>query len=174
MYRVVGCRDCGSLWVVADRPETTRCPRCGTRHRFEKLHAFAESEDEDAARRARARLLAERSGHGDAFADLDDVATMAGQLDAAGVSDVEYLAGSGLDPDAVAAAGERASSGPARGPGRREAVLAALRELDRPTEAEVADHAAEHGVPAEAVRSVLEGLTRAGEVSESGGRYRLL
>ena len=174
VYRVVGCRDCGALWIVADRPETTQCPRCATRHRFEKLHAFAETDDEDAARQARARLLAERSGLGDAYADLDDAATMASQLDAAGVSDVEYLAGSGLDPDAVAEAGERASAGPSRGPNRREAVLEALRTLDHPTEAEVAEHAAEHGVGAEAVAGLLERLTRAGEVSESGGRYRLL
>lgn len=174
MYRVVGCRECGALWIVADHPETTTCPRCGRRHPFERLHAFAASDDEDAARQARARLLAERSGHDEAFADLDDVATMAGQLDAAGVSDVEYLEGAGLDADAVAEAGERAGSGPARGPGRREAVLAALRELDRPTEAAVVEHAAERGVPAEAAADLLARLVRAGEVSESGGRYRLL
>ncbi len=174
VYRVVGCRDCGALWIVADRPETTRCPRCGRRHRFERLHAFAEAAEEDAARQARARLLAERSGHGEAFADLDDAATMAGRLDAAGVPDVEYLEGSGLDADAVAEAGERATSGPARAPSRREAVLDALRELDRPEEAEVVEHAADRGVPAEAASDLLARLVRAGEVSESGGRYRLL
>lgn len=174
MYRVVGCRDCGALWLVADRPETTQCPRCKTRHRFEKLHAFAEAEAEEAARQARAWLLAERSGHGNAFVDLDDVEAIAGQVDTAAVSDTEYLEGSGLDPDAVAEASERAYSGPARGPNQREAIIEALRALDRPTANEVAQRAAERGVSPEASEAILERLARAGVVSESGGRYRLL
>lgn len=172
MYRVVGCRNCGALWVVADRPETTTCPRCGSRHRFEALQAFAETDDEVAARDARAALLAERAGHGDALADLDGAT--AGQLDAAGVGDIEYLEGSGLDPEAVAAAGEWAAAGPARSHGQRETVLEALDALDRPTEAEVVAYAADRDVPAEAVNDLLGRLVRAGEVSESGGRYRRL
>lgn len=171
MYRVVGCRDCGALWVVADRPETTTCQRCGTRHRFQRLHAFAETEDEAAARRARAALLADRAGQGDA-ADLDEAT--AAQLDFEAVSDATYLEQSGLDPDAVAAAGERATGGPPRSKGRRETVLAALEALDRPSEAEVVEYAVERDVPAEAVSGLLDRLVRAGEVSESGGRYRRL
>lgn len=174
MYRVVGCRDCGALWIVADRPETTACPRCGTRHPFDALHAFAEVEDEAAARAARASLLADRAGHGDAFGDVDDVASLGTQLDSAAVSDVEYLEASGLDADAVAAAGERATAGPGRTPSRREVVLAALEALDRPTEAEIVDYATERDVPAEAVPALLERLVHAGEVSVSGGRYRRL
>lgn len=173
MYRVVGCRDCGAIWLVADRPETTQCPRCEVRHRFEKLHAFAEAETEDAARRARARLLAERSGHGDAFLDLDaEAVTRKG--DAVGVSHAEYLEGSGLDPDAIAEAGERATSGPARGLNQREAVIEALRVLEWPTSDEVVERATEHGVPPEAAETTLDRLVRAGGVTECGGRHRLL
>jgi len=172
VYRVVGCRECGALWVVADRPETTACPRCGQRHRFERLHAFAETEDAAAARQARAALLADRAGLGEAFAELDDVA--ASQLDGVGVPDDEYLAASGLDPEAVAEAGARATAGPARPPSRRAAVLDALDALDRPTEAEVVAYAADRNVPVERVPDLLERLVRAGEVSESGGRYRRL
>lgn len=169
---MVGCRDCGALWIVADRPETTTCPRCGTRHPFERLHAFAETEDEADARRARAALLAERAGQADAFAEVDD--ELAGQLDFEAVSDASYLEEAGLDPDAVADAGERATAGPARSKSRRETVLAALEAHDRPTEAEIAEYAGERGVPAEAIPELLERLVRAGEVSESGGRYRRL
>lgn len=172
MYRVVGCRDCGALWIVADRPETTGCPSCGTRHRFDQLHAFAETEDEEAARYARAALLADRAGHGEAFAELDDVT--AGQLDSVGVDDEEYLEASGVDVDAVADAGERATAGPMRSPNRREAVIGALDALDRPTEAEVIEYATASEVPAEAVSELLDRLVRAGQVSESGGRYRRL
>lgn len=172
MYRVVGCRDCGALWIVADRPETTTCPRCGTRHPFERLHAFAETDDEAEARRARAALLADRAGQADAFAELDD--ELAGQLDFEAVAEASYLEEAGLDPDAVADAGERATAGPARSRSRRETVLAALEALDRPTEVDVVDYATERDVPAEAVPGLLDRLVRAGEVSESGGRYRRL
>ncbi len=172
MYRVVGCRDCGALWIVADRPETTTCPRCGTRHPFERLHAFAETEAEADARQARAALLADRAGQADAFAEVDD--ELAGQLDFEAVSDASYLEAAGLDPAAVADAGERASAGPARSKSRRATVLAALEAHDQPTEAEVVEYASVRGVPTEAVPGLLERLVRAGEVSESGGRYRRL
>ncbi|PSQ00424.1 replication protein H [Halobacteriales archaeon QS_5_70_17] len=138
MYTVVGCPDCGTLKIVDGRPETTRCPRCGRRSSFEKLRAFYRSEDLDAAREARARLLADRSD------------------------------------DATSAAGERAESGAGGTTGRRETVLAALRDLDRPTEAEVIERAGESGVPADYVREVIEKLRRRGEVTETDGRYRLL
>lgn len=169
MYRVVGCRDCGALWIVADQPETTACQRCGTRHRLERLHAFAETEDEAAARQARAALLADRAG--ESIEGLDDVT--ASQVDIA-VPAEAYLEESGLDPDAVEAAGERATAGPTRSRSRREMVLDALDTLDRPTEAEVVAYAADRDVPAEAVSGLLDRLVQAGELSESGGRYRRL
>lgn len=172
MYRVVGCRDCGALWIVADRPETTTCPRCDTRHSFERLHAFAETEAEAAAREARAALLADRAGQGDAFDDLD--VAVAEQLDFEAIPDVSHLEAAGLDPDAVAEAGDRATAGPASGPSHREVVLRALEALDRPTEPEVIEYARERDVPGDTARSLLDRLVRAGEVSRSAGRYRRL
>jgi len=175
MYAVVGCGECDALWVVSGRPETTGCPRCGKRHTFDRLKRFVETEDEDVARQARAKLLAERSGHGEAFAELDSFDALAGRLSDVGVTDEEYLAGSGLDVEEVAAAGERAARGLGTGTGsRREVIEAALRERDAPTEDEVVDYAAEHGVPAEAARRLLDGLVRAGEASENRGHFRLL
>lgn len=173
MYAVVGCSNCQALWVVEGRPETTGCPRCRTRHSFEKLKKFATTEDRDAARDARSRLLAERQGHGAAVDDLDSFAEMEGYLDQAGTPDDEYLSGSGLDPDEVEAAGERATQ-THRSRSRREVVLDAVDEQDGPDEAAVVAYADEHGVPADYVRSALEKLVRAGEVSESGGTYRRL
>jgi hypothetical protein len=86
------------------------------------------------------------------------------------VSDEEYLAGSGIDPASVAAADEPDGESRDRG----DVVRAAVREQDRPTEAEVVAYASEHGVPAEAASELLSKLTRAGEVTEHGGRFRLL
>ncbi|UPW01259.1 DUF5817 domain-containing protein [Halorussus gelatinilyticus] len=176
MYAVVGCSDCQALKIVEGRPETTQCPRCGKRRKFEKLKKFVETDDEDHAREVRSSILANRQGEGETFAELDSFSEMESQVEEAGVSDDEYLEASGIDTDEVEAAAERVEnrSASTRGSSRKDTVLAALRELDRPTEDEVVAHAGEEGVPAEYVRDALDKLTRRGEVSESRGRYRLL
>jgi hypothetical protein len=171
MYAVVGCSDCEALWIVEGRPDTTQCPRCRRRHQFDRLKTFAETDDENEARDARAAMLAERSD-GETGADaLEPFAEMERRAEEAGVSDEAYLEGSGVDPDAVARAGETSDGG---GSSRREVVLEALHEADAPTESDVVEYASARGVPAEYVSGALEKLVRAGEVSENGGEYRLL
>lgn len=173
MYSVVGCGTCGALKIVEGEPETTGCPRCGKRLQFGKLRKFARTDDLDAARQARAELLADRQDHGERFATLDSFAEMDDRLDADLVDEVSYLESGGIDPEAVAAAGERAERGAGRSGGsRKEVVKAALADLDRPTEEEVVAYADERGVPGEYVRAALEKLVRAGEVTENRGRYR--
>ncbi|WP_276298988.1 DUF5817 domain-containing protein [Halorussus lipolyticus] len=176
MYAVVGCSDCQALKIVEGRPETTQCPRCGKRRKFEKLKKFVETDDEDHAREVRSSMLANRQGEGEAFAKLDSFTEMESQIEEAGPSDDEYLEASGVDTEEVAEAAERVEnrSASTRGTSRKETVLAALRELDRPTENEVVSFADERGVPADYVRDALAKLVRRGEVSESRGRYRLL
>ena len=173
MYAVVGCNRCGNLWLLSDPgdAETARCSRCGKRHRTRKLRRFHESDDRDEARQARAALLAGKRGESDAFRELDSVAAMERQIDESGIDDREYLEASGLDADAVDAAGDVSKT---RSKSRDEIVRDALGERDRPTEDEVIAYAEERGVPAEAASDLLEKLTRRGEVSESRGRYRLL
>jgi len=174
MYAVVGCSECSALWVTEGRPETTQCPRCGTRRKHAKRRKFVETDDEAHAREVRASMLANRQGQGDAFAELDSYAEMEGQLDDAGVDDETYLEASGIDADAVSAAGDRAERGATSGSNRKETVLAAVRDLDEPTEDAVVSYAEERGVPASYTERALTKLVRAGELSESRGRYRRL
>ena len=175
MYAVVGCSDCEALWVIEGRPETTRCPRCGTRHRTSGRKRFVETDDEDHAREVRASMLAARQGDADAFAELDSFEALGAAAEEGAVDEDEFLAAHGVDPEAVAAAGERAGrSGGTGGPSRREVVLAAVREQDAPDEAAVVAHAAEHGVAGEDARSALAKLRRAGEVTRDAGGYRLV
>ena len=176
MYAVVGCGDCSALWIVEGEPDTSQCPRCGTRRQFAKHRQFVTTEDEDHAREVRASMLANRRDEGGAFADLDSFSELERQAADAGMDDDEYLDRAGIDPDEVAAAGDRAETGrgASGGRSRKETVLAALRELDRPTEDEVVAYAAEHGVPGDYVRDALDKLARRGEVSEHRGEFRLL
>jgi len=174
MYAVVGCSDCSALWVVEGRPETTQCPRCGSRKQFARLKQFVSTDDPDHAKQVRAALLAKRQDLDDAFADLDDFATMETYLDEAGIDDADYLEASGIDPDSTAAAGERASQGRGGSRSRREVVEDALADLDEPTIDEIVAYASEHGVDPDYVERALDKLVRAGKISESRGTYRLL
>ena len=167
MYRVVGCRNCQSLWTVEGRPETTQCPRCRTRHRFKKLRSFAETETSAAAARVRSAMLAERADDGE-FVDPSEI-----DVEAVGMDDVEFLAASGVDPDAVAAAEER-TEGSVQSRSRKQVVLDGLEELDGPTRADVVEYAVAAGVEESFAERVLEKLHRAGEITRTDGRYRKL
>lgn len=170
MFAVVGCNECSALWVVEGRPDSTSCPRCGKRHQYKKLKRFAETDTAEAAKEARSRML---QGRSDTDLEVDDFATLERDAMASGMSEDEFLTASGLDADEVAAAGERAeSSGGSRS--RKQVVRDAIDTQDRPTEAEIRAYAADHGVDPDYVDRALEKLRRRGEVSESGGRYRLL
>ncbi|WP_435197117.1 DUF5817 domain-containing protein [Natronomonas sp. EA1] len=171
MYAVVGCNECSALWVVEGRPDTTACPRCRKRHRFKKLKQFFTHEEADMAKEIRSRMLRQRAGFDDM--ELDSFSGLEEDAMNAGMSDAEYLEASGLDAAEIDAAGERAD-GTTASRSRKEVVLDALRDLERPTEEDVVEYADDAGVDADYARRALEKLTRRGEVSESRGVYRLL
>jgi len=172
VYAVVGCGECSTLWLLADprSQESAVCPGCGRRHRTEALRRLFESDDREAAREARAAMLAERDGHAEAFENVESVAAMEDRVEEAGVDDREYLEAAGIDADAVADAGERDRTSQSRD----EVVREALRTLDRPTEDEVVDYASERGVDADFAREFLDRLVRRGEATGGRGGYRLL
>jgi hypothetical protein len=178
MYAVVGCNQCSNMWLLSDPDgqQSAKCPRCRKTHQTKKLRRFIETEDRNAARQARAALLAKKHGDSEAFAETAHVSELERLVEESGIDDEEYLEGSGIDAAEVDAAAERATaSRTSSGSGSRvDTVKTVLREADRPTEDDVARAAEERGVPAEAARDVLEKLRRRGEVSESRGRYRLL
>lgn len=170
MYAVVGCDQCQALWIVEGSPERSQCPRCGRTRLQKKRRKFVTTEDGDHAREVRASMLASRSGHGDAFAEVDSFAELDEQVESAGVDDETYLEESGVDPDAVAEAGDSSSESRSR----KEVVRAAVRELDEPTERQVVGYAEKHGVPPTYTERALAKLVRTGAVSKDRGRYHLL
>ncbi|WP_460559184.1 DUF5817 domain-containing protein [Halorubrum pallidum] len=176
MYAVVGCNECAAMWLLSDprTSDSAACPRCGKTHRTAKLKRLFESDDRAAAREARAALLAKKRDESAAFADVAHVSELERAVEDAGIDDDEYLDASGIDADAVADAGARAEGGRSGSPSRTEIVRNAVEAADEPTEAAVVDRAADHGIPAETAREILEKLTRRGELSETGGRYRVL
>lgn len=168
MYSVVGCGECRALWIVEGRPGTTRCPRCRKRHQFEKLRAFAETESSEAATRVRSSMLAERASDGE-FVDPSEI-----DVEGVGMDDVEFLSESGVDPEAVSAAGDRAERGNSRSRSRKQVVLDGIDELDEPTDDGLVEYAASAGVPESYVERALEKLRRSGAVARSDGVYRKL
>lgn len=173
MYAVVGCTECSALWIIETGADTAGCPRCDTRHRTTQLKHLFETESEDQAREARASMLASRQGDSETYAELEDYGTLEEQVGDGVVDDTEYLSGAGLDPESVAAAGERATTSPSS-QSRREIVVSAVTSLDAPTAADIIAYAEERGVPESATRALLEKLRRKGLVTERNGSYRLL
>jgi len=171
MYAVVGCTDCGSLWVIEDGPDSATCPRCGRRHATDKLRHLAEAEGGDAAREARAALVANRRDAGDAAPSFGDLEAA---MDAEVVDEETRLEAAGIDPKAVAEAGERAASGSGDSRSRREIVLDAFETFDTPSEEQIRAYATEHGVPEEYVADALANLQRRGAVAETADGYRRL
>lgn len=175
MYAVVGCTECGTMWLLSD-PDTAdsaTCPRCSRTHQTAKLKRFFESEDRSAAQQARSALLAKKQGQSEAFAEVDHVSELERQAESGGIDDREYLERSGLDADEVFEAGaDTATASGSRS--RDEIVRDAVRTADDATEEGIVAYATDHGVPADATRKLLEKLVRQGEASRSGGRYRLL
>lgn len=176
MYAVVGCNNCSNIWLLsdADAAQTANCSRCGKTHQTRKLRRFFESDDHAEARQARAAILAGKQGANDEFQNVDSVAEMERQLDESGIGDREFLERSGFGTaqiDEIEAASDVSQTSSRS---RQDIVTDAIREYDRPTEEEIVAYATDHGVPAEAARTLLEKLTQRGEASESRGRYRLL
>lgn len=168
MYSVVGCSECHELWVVEGRPETTQCPRCETRHRFERLKSFTETDTSEAAARVRSSMLANRSDDGE-FVDPREI-----DVESVGMSDADFLRAAGLDADAVSAAEDRSERSAGDSRSRKQVVLDALSELEEPTDDAVVEYAGAAGVPESYAERALEKLRRAGEVTESNGVYRKL
>ncbi|WP_460919274.1 DUF5817 domain-containing protein [Salinarchaeum chitinilyticum] len=169
MYAVVGCTECSSLWVLEVGADSATCPRCGKRHRTERLRHFAETEDADDARDARAALVANRRDAGDdapAFSELE------ASIDEDVVDDAERLEAAGIDPDAVAAAGERASESNRDDRSQREIVLDAFEVHDQPSADAIRSYADDHGVSRDYVDRMLRKLERSGEVVETTNGYR--
>lgn len=82
-YAVVGCHNCSRLWILDEhqRQKTSTCPSCGTTHDARKLRRLKQHEDHAAACELRTRLLAERTGEAEAYAQEDDYATLADRAD---------------------------------------------------------------------------------------------
>lgn len=174
MYALVGCTDCSALWIVADRPDRTNCPRCDRSHKLDTLKSFVETEDKGHAREVRASMLAARQDEDEAFAQLDHVDEMEAQLEEAGVDDETYLAQSGLDPDAVSDGAQQATESDRSSASRREVVLSAVETVDSPTEEAIVSYASERGVSESFVRNALTKLRRGGELTLEEETYRRL
>ncbi len=132
---------------------------------------FYTAETADEAREARARLLADRHDTDEAVEAIESFVDL--EIDAAAIDDETYLAAAGVDPDAVAAAGDRATE-TTGGHSRVEIVRDAVRSLDQPDADEIRTYATARGLDEDAVEQTLTQLVQAGTVTHSGGTYRLL
>lgn len=171
MYAVVGCRECRALWLVEGRPDTTRCPRCGTRRKFDRLRKLAETDDQVEARRARSALLSARQDDdASSTTNQSDQTTGNRQNQGRGPCQppVEGTAGS------PRVGGTETTAHPPSGSSRVDVIRTALRVLESPDEAAVVSYATDRGIDPDAAADVLRQLVRSGEVTRQENCYRLV
>lgn len=164
MYEVVGCRECGELWIREGDAETATCPRCGRRFRVTRLRTLGSAETTEAAREIRSNLLADRADYGGivaGYSDLDEKRV---------IDDESYLTAVGLNADEISKAGEPESDMGSFSD--REIVLRAIDDVDTPSLGRITAAADEFGVAADTVESILDRLRTAGEITYDGDQYR--
>jgi len=73
-YSVVGCRNCSQRWIVEHLREQSKaqCPSCGSVYQTDLLHEFASADEFEVAAELRARQLAAKADHAEAYAKHDD------------------------------------------------------------------------------------------------------
>lgn len=113
-------------------------------------------------------MLADRAAEGE-FVDPREIDT-----ETVGMDDDEFLAASGVDPEAVSAAERRADGSTNRSRSRRRVVLDGLEDLEEPTTADLVQYAADAGVGEAYVERALEKLARSGEITRTNDGYRKL
>lgn len=168
MYAVVGCSECGTLWIVETGAATARCPRCRTRHRTAKLRSIATCEDADRARELRSRLLADRAGHTESFSSVESFADLEEIAERPAVDDATYLTAADIDPAALE---ESIEDEPPRR-SRSEIVLEAIDRVEDPTREAVVAYATDRDVPEAFAERVLDRGLADGIVTIADGRFR--
>ena len=171
MYEVVGCDRCGSLWIRSGDAETSTCPRCGKRHQVKRLKALARSESADGAREARTQLLAERRAEDPShIAGFNDVAEAASEPI---ITEADHLESAGIDIEAVAAAGERATASPTK-ESHQATIQRILNEEETATRDEIVEQATEADIDPATTEAILTGLIQRGDIVKTTDGYRMV
>ena len=169
MYVVVGCSSCHAFWVHDGSGETAGCPGCGTRHRLDQVKVFARTETATAARTARGALLAARDGRDPSelpgYTELED--DIADPL----VTDRAVLRAHGIDPDRVAAAGDRAMA-PRGRVDQQTRIRQTIDAMEQPSVGAVVD--ALDDIPPKIVEATVDGMLRDGALVRTDEGLRLL
>lgn len=168
MYAVVGCSECGTLWIVETGTASAQCPRCRTRHRTAKLRSIATCEDADRARELRSRLLAERADHETSFSSVESFVGLEEAAERPVVDDATYLSAADIDPAALEASIE--DDPPRRS--RSEIVLEAIDRVEDPTREAVVAYATDRDVPEAFAERLLDRGLENGIVTVADGRFR--
>lgn len=164
---VTVCPDCKYVFIVKDQPDRTQCGRCETRHTFQKLQHYYQSEDAEAARQVRTKVRATVTESVDHYDRAKETGVLEAEVESV-VSDDDYLDQHGVDPEEVAEAEERATQSPSHNKSKKDIVLDAVREQDSPGRDDVREYARQFGMDPDRATKMLDKFRHEGDV---GGGY---
>ena len=170
---VTVCSNCKTVFIVKKLPKTTTCRGCGKRHKFKKLKRYYQTEDKDAARKARTEFQARVRDLDDHFERAREKGVLEDTADQL-ITDDEYLDAKGVDPEAVADAEERAIEATHRQKSQKDIVLDAVTEQENPNRDDVRAYAEQFGMDGEKALKKLDKFREYGEVSGTyNGPFRI-
>lgn len=170
---VTVCSNCEYVFMFehAEGQQTTNCGRCGKTHQMSRVKKYFHTDNRDAARQVRAELQADIQEDSEVFdraKERGNISEYVGQV----VSGDAILEAQGIDAEAVADAGERATQ-TNRSRSHKQIMREAITEQESPSRADVLAYATEAGVPEEKAESVLERMEQRGIIISAGGAYRI-
>lgn len=82
-FHVTACSTCQAHWVVENlrRNNTVTCPACGSTRDTDKHRSLAQADDRDTACELRAKILADRAGEREAYANTGTYAETRDEID---------------------------------------------------------------------------------------------
>ncbi|WP_369698422.1 DUF5817 domain-containing protein [Halorubrum sp. AD140] len=98
-FHVTACSTCQAHWVVENfrRNDTVTCPACGSTRDTDKHRSLAQADDRDTACELRAKILADRAGEREAYANTGTYAETWDEIDITEPEDQDAFPGALTD-----------------------------------------------------------------------------
>lgn len=157
MYTVVVCSNCRYVWIVQDRPKTSRCGKCRKRRKFKKLKKYHNTDDLEEAKLARAFYQSRVNNQAERFDRALERGILKEDLEAF-ISDSEYLDQQGIDSEQVDDIVSNLLQSPEDPRSEVEIIKDALHTKDDPTISEFYTYVEERGISREKAILKLEKL----------------
>lgn len=150
-YTVVSCNECEDVWIVKDKPETSKCPTCGKARKFKLLKKYKSVDVIEKARLIRAKVKASIADNDEEFGEA--------------IEEGEIIAG-----DDAFTTGSRFDNNSSKS--FKDVVKDAIEEKD--TVEEIKEYCEEHDYDGSRAERYIDKKKQQGEIIKQDGSLRFI